>query len=425
MQKINMIETFKCKNFKNVQADNLRLGKISLFVGPNNYGKSNFIRAISFGANMVSAYDQSQSGFQQEVERNGGVELLNKNTQGKIIFLEWDIQLPDNKKVRYTLKFQVGNSREFNVIKEEKLDAALKPDNKAKAFNYFKCGGKPLEIGRAQISTSHEKGVKNTRVQVDIMSDETLLRQFEKLIVKNGNMRNEYVTKNLFEMVEAMKLYFSGFYSFSSALFNIAEIRKLSDQNTDGRILRKDGSNFVNVYEFMSKNDPDFKDRFYGHMRELIPGLKEIKIEHVAGYVAMSLNMNGKNYYLDSVSDGTVKALLLALIICMPKKYAPSMLAIDEPELNLHPAWQHILSKWIISASDHIQIFISTHSPELLDDFTESYKNKIAEIYTCEANESGKFKGSNREKLMKEIEDGWNLGDLYRVNDPSIGGWPV
>ena len=198
MQKINMIEAFKCKNFKNVQADNLRLGRISLFVGPNNYGKSNFIRAISFGANMVSAYDQSQSGFQQEVERNGGVELLNKNTQGKIIFLEWDIQLPDNKKVRYTLKFQVGNSREFNVIKEEKLDAALKPDNKAKAFNYFKCGGKPLEIGRAQISTSHDKGVKNTREQVDIMSDETLLRQFEKLIVKNGNMRNEYVTKNLF-----------------------------------------------------------------------------------------------------------------------------------------------------------------------------------------------------------------------------------
>lgn len=417
-----MIEAFTCKNFKNVQTDGLKLGRISLLVGPNNYGKSNLIRAISFGANMVSAINQNESGFMQEIERNGGSELMNKNTQGKSIYLEWTIKLPEDKKVKYTFKFRVGNNREDNSIEKECLEAAPKPLNKP-AFNYFSCTER--NPGVAMISTSHEIGTKNTRVSVDIEQDETILRQFDRLVVKNEQMQNEYVTGNLFQMVETMKEYFAGFYSFSSALFDLAAIRDLTEISADGKVLKKDGSNFVNVYLYMCKTDAAFEKRFLNRMRELIPDLKKIVTNQIAGRVAMALEIKNKDYFLDSVSDGTIKALILTLIICLPHEKAPSMLAIDEPESNLHPAWQHTFSKWILEASRHIQIFISTHSPELLDDFTEAYKENIAEVYTCDSYKPGFFRCADKSKIINEIEDGWNLGDLYRVDDPSIGGWPA
>lgn len=34
------------------------------------------------------------------------------------------------------------------------------------------------------------------------------------------------------------------------------------------------------------------------------------------------------------------------------------------------------------------------------------------------------FKPLDRERINGELEKGWLLGDLYRVNDPAIGGWP-
>ncbi|MEZ3463817.1 MAG: ATP-binding protein [Lachnospiraceae bacterium] len=49
------------------------------------------------------------------------------------------------------------------------------------------------------------------------------------------------------------------------------------------------------------------------------------------------------------------------------------MLAIDEPEMNLHPAWQKVVGNWIQTADTFYQCFISTHSPDFLDVFTENH----------------------------------------------------
>jgi len=30
----------------------------------------------------------------------------------------------------------------------------------------------------------------------------------------------------------------------------------------------------------------------------------------------------------------------------------------------------------------------------------------------------------SKEMLEDRLHEGWQLGDLYRVGDPSVGGWP-
>ncbi|WP_407927146.1 AAA family ATPase [Cylindrospermopsis curvispora] len=72
---------------------------------------------------------------------------------------------------------------------------------------------------------------------------------------------------------------------------------------------------------------------------------------------------------LKELSDGTIRMLCWAIILHSP--VLPSLLVIDEPELGLHVAWMRILSEWIKMAAHKTQIIIATHSPDLLDHFTD------------------------------------------------------
>ncbi len=64
-----MIHSFSCKNFRNVSCEELEFEKINILIGANNAGKSNFIRALSFAANMVSNPKTETTGFLSEMKR--------------------------------------------------------------------------------------------------------------------------------------------------------------------------------------------------------------------------------------------------------------------------------------------------------------------------------------------------------------------
>ena len=73
----------------------------------------------------------------------------------------------------------------------------------------------------------------------------------------------------------------------------------------------------------------------------------------------------------DQESDGTLRsaALLTALVQSPP----PSLIAIEEPELAIHPGALTVLRDFILDAQRHAQIVLTTHSPELLDHFDADY----------------------------------------------------
>ncbi len=100
-----------------------------------------------------------------------------------------------------------------------------------------------------------------------------------------------------------------------------------------------------------------------------------------------------------------------------------NLLVIDELELDLHPAaWMRILSEWIKGVSESIRVVITTHGPDLSDHFTDRYQEVIRFDYD----------GKNHftperlpeDGLKDKFKEGWELGDLYRVGDHAIGGWP-
>jgi predicted ATPase len=75
-----------------------------------------------------------------------------------------------------------------------------------------------------------------------------------------------------------------------------------------------------------------------------------------------------------------------------------------------------------MDADTRRQVIVCTHSPDLLDNFTDCPEN----VLCFSAVDKTHFSAAplSKSKLADKLQEGWKLGDLYRVGDPSIGGWP-
>jgi predicted ATPase len=69
------------------------------------------------------------------------------------------------------------------------------------------------------------------------------------------------------------------------------------------------------------------------------------------------------------LSDGTLRYLLLVAILATPDP--PPLIAIDEPEVGLHPSMLPLVAELAAEAAERTQVILSTHSSELLDAFDE------------------------------------------------------
>jgi len=178
----------------------------------------------------------------------------------------------------------------------------------------------------------------------------------------------------------------------------------------------------VNVLsELYSKSD--FLDEYTQYLRELIPSLEKLKIVNVTETKRqLRLTINGETFKLKEMSDGTIKAMLLTLLLWSPNK--TTILALDEPELNLHPAWLKVISNWVLRSTSNDQIYISSHSPDFLDGFTEMFREGYVGLFVADLREKQTIKPMSPKKLESFMMEGWELGDLYRVGEPALGGWP-
>ncbi len=226
------------------------------------------------------------------------------------------------------------------------------------------------------------------------------------------------VRKNLLQFIRN--------WHFYNANFMNLEIIKTSEPKigSDDIYLAATGSNLAIVIENLIQQNLDFEERLNEAMRSILPGTRRIRPVRT-GLMTINLEWHFSSltdcFYLNELSDGTVRMLCWATILLSP--VLPALLVIDEPESGIHPSWMPVLAEWIKLASQRTQIIIATHSPDLLDHFSD-----FAENVFCFGRENNKIQYSisslSSDKLQKSFDEGWQLGDLYRIGDPNIGGWP-
>ncbi|MDE2822100.1 MAG: AAA family ATPase [Chloroflexota bacterium] len=118
------------------------------------------------------------------------------------------------------------------------------------------------------------------------------------------------------------------------------------------------------------------------------------------------------------LSDGTLRYLTLLAILLHPEP--PPLVAIEEPELGLHPDLIPEVAELMVKASERVQLVVTTHSRMLVDALTE-YPSSV--VVCSKENGESQFERLDEAHLKQWLEPysaSATLGDLWSSGD--IGG---
>ncbi|MBW4558887.1 MAG: AAA family ATPase [Trichormus sp. ATA11-4-KO1] len=434
-----LLRFLSTKNYKNLSLDKvIELQKLNIFIGANGSGKSNFISCLKFlKDNLTTTPDESRgvSSFEDAIAQIGGNRIL-------------DVSVESPARVGFAYCFskineheQIGNTD--SVI----LDLVLyvSKDKLSRVGIYQECLYTNLNVSIfGEIPSSlpfyyykfhdQEVGKGDISVYSRNINEKTLINQFEELknIPVNSLglsiiprlLETSLINTPVYKIRRDLIAFISHWQFYNANNMDLHKIRMSEPKIGASDIyLSASGDNLPLVLDNLIQQDIDFEENINRAVKTILPKSRRLRPIR-SGRLSLTLELYFEDvkdaFYLNELSDGTVRMLCWATILYSP--ILPSLLVIDEPELGLHVSWMPILAEWIKQAATKTQIIITTHSPDLLDNFTDCLENVFC--FYSEDKMHFSIKTLSPEMLSEKLAEGWQLGDLYRVGDPSIGGWP-
>jgi len=172
-----------------------------------------------------------------------------------------------------------------------------------------------------------------------------------------------------------------------------------------------DGQNLITVLHTLYTENRDFRYDLNAAMRTAFGNDFEELMFPPAADQRTQLRVMWKSLQRGQsaaeLSDGMLRFLLLLTILASPSP-AP-LIAIDEPEMGLHPAMLPIVAEYAITAAEKAQVILTTHSPQFLNAFTETQPTITVAI--CEQGKTH-LKNLNAQALDYWLQE-YSLGTLF------------
>jgi predicted ATPase len=191
-----------------------------------------------------------------------------------------------------------------------------------------------------------------------------------------------------------------------------AALRK--EQSATGRndFLVDGGENLALV---LSKIKAHVKKELRAGLEQLYEGVIDLDLVVSEGSVQLFLEEEGgRQIPATRLSDGSLRYLCLLAILLHPTP--PPVVAIEEPELGLHPDVLPYVGELLSTASQRTQLFVTTHSQIIVDALGEQAESVIV----CERTDGvSRFQRLNQDHLKEWLEK-FSLGQLWSKGE--IGG---
>ena len=170
----------------------------------------------------------------------------------------------------------------------------------------------------------------------------------------------------------------------------------------DDKWLTETGGNLPSV---ISRFSSDRRVALAKYLNSLYDGIVGISTPFMDGKVSVVIEeTGGRQIPAERLSDGTLRYLSLLTVLLDPDP--PHLIAIEEPELGLHPDIVFQLAKLLVEASDRTQLVVTTHSHTLVDALTDHPTSVVA----C-----GRHEGQTWfKRVTTGIAEAW-------LNDNSLG----
>ena len=148
-------------------------------------------------------------------------------------------------------------------------------------------------------------------------------------------------------------------------------------------------------------------------MSLVVPDLENITVQALGGFIVprfLIRPVNGNAHYfdVDQMSDGTLR--ILGILVALYQEPGPDVIALEEPELTVHPGLLQMLAEAIKDVGRTKQILVTTHSPEFLDNFDP------ADVIAVDgSNGITKASGISETQISAVRQDLFRLGELMTI----------
>lgn len=338
-----MITRVEIKNYRSIAHADVTMGPLTVLVGRNGSGKSSFVDALKFVRDALSL------GLENAVNQRGGFSSIRR------------VGAPENENVEIAIEVrEVGFEGRYKLaLRNENGEIYISKEKATYRSNRFFENVSPDEI----------KFERNGEGWVSKPAENVHLFAYISLGVDSPPIHsNALVLPSIMliqEFVELRRALGGDFHTlFPNTLREPqkrVELRELSD-NAD---------NFLSILSNVTQNE-DAKREIVNALSNVTEGISGIRVRGLGSYLIGEIQhreLPSKPWFdLAQESDGTLR--MLGLLTALYQSRAEwVLLALEEPELALHPGALAILSDEIKAASNRRQLLITTQSPDLIARF--------------------------------------------------------
>lgn len=394
-----MITRIRIRNFRSFRDTTVNLKPFNILVGPNDSGKSNFLDALYVLDRMMwSKLDEVFLGlshsfnvilFQGSDSKTISFDVDGTATGG----LEW-------KRFKFKYSIEVGPD-EKGILHFDRENLKIQSEGSERWLQYINRSG---EVTRVLEETRGALKRRSYNFDPDRCAVSSLLD----------------VKRHAYIRAVRLGLGFTHFYKFQPSMMKILAEKK--EQKTPV-LLAQDGQNLSEALFYLQEDFPDNFRSLKKSLKDAIPNVEDLKLKTIEKWITVTVRQRGDGRSLDfglaSVSDGLLRFLGILSIVYNPI-YSASRLLFEELENGIHPHRLETvmnLLRSLASKEDSAQVFVTTHSPYLVDCVTPNdvlVVDKSLGITT--------IKPISRKRGISELLNEFSLGEAWFSG--ALGGTP-
>ena len=376
------------------------LESLNVLIGPNGSGKSNLIEAFE----LLRALP---TGLVAATDRGGGArELLWKGEKAR--FRGAQIGFTTRRPlgglvyrppaVDYFLEFDEVKGRV--KIRREIISKSGLKNNRDNPYYYYRSdsSGPTVILEEHSDASRSNEGSYREIDPSDVLDNKSALEQFRD----RGKYRQMFWLETNLSLIQIFREWTFGPKS---------ESRQPQRTDLPSHRLLRDASNLAVIV-----NNLDSWGRwqeFNDLLKRFFPRVERLSTPVIGGTVQLLLHETGFDTPIPAtrLSDGTLRFIAMLAVLLSPEP--PPLVCIEEPELGLHPDAVVLMGDVLRTASERMQLVVTTHSDALVSELT----SHPSAIVACERRGAGTVLHRMDPERLSGLLENYTLGHLWRQGE--------
>ncbi|MCP4369489.1 MAG: AAA family ATPase [Deltaproteobacteria bacterium] len=412
-----MIRQVTIKNFNSLKHVTTELKPLTIIIGPNASGKSNFLDGLEAVKHLVQFKGTTRPGREGDQPTIPVEEVLwRKSKSTEEVSWELDYELRPNELPARQLSLFEDESNYENFTYSLAIKNAVVDEEELPIIVQEKLTASP---GQYEFFFRSEDNIKVQSSTIPVDTDISLT-----------DLALHFYARKSLPVARDLRYYIRE-WQFYKIIPHLIRQSLFSRPGKHSR-LAKDGSNLANVLHLLRKHQPGDFEYIQNEMLASLGFSRLYTKEEDEGIRALQgrgrvyleaeeeVFANSKPFGPDNLSDGTLGLLALLTVLSISKP-AP-FICLEEPERSIHLQLIPRLAHYLHEAAQGTQLIVTTHSPEFLDHF-DPYEQDYVQVLIAHRDNEGATqfvpirKVQNIQKWLDEYMLGqiWTMGQIEEI----------